>query len=108
MAKLWKYFTDFNFHGSQLTAKIGRGENFPFYGMLFLREVIHDHSSKGLCAYMSVIEPRHEISNNVVCATSKASDQPAHTRSLARAFTSRLGILWLLNYWPNIIWNFEA
>ena len=24
-------------------------------------------------------ETRHEISNNVVCATSKASDQPAHT-----------------------------
>ena len=24
-------------------------------------------------------EPRHEISNNVVCATSKGSDQPAHT-----------------------------
>ena len=23
-------------------------------------------------------EPRHEVSNNVVCATSKASDQPAH------------------------------
>ena len=23
-------------------------------------------------------EPVHEISNNVVCATSKASDQPAH------------------------------
>ena len=34
-------------------------------------------------------EPRHEISNNVVCATSKASDQPAHTRSLIRAFPSR-------------------
>ena len=31
-------------------------------------------------------EPRHEIPNNVVCATSKASDQPAHTRSLIRAF----------------------
>ena len=29
-------------------------------------------------------EPRHEISNNVVCATSKASDQPAHTRSLIK------------------------
>ena len=27
-------------------------------------------------------EQVHEISNNVVCATSKASDQPAHTRSL--------------------------
>ena len=38
-------------------------------------------------------EPRHEISNNVVGATSKASDQPAHTRSLIRAFASRLNIL---------------
>ena len=38
-------------------------------------------------------EPRHEISNNVVCATSKGSDQPAHTRSLIRAFASRLNIL---------------
>ena len=27
-------------------------------------------------------EPVHEISNNVVCATSKASDQPAHMRNL--------------------------
>ena len=26
-----------------------------------------------------IYEPVHEISNNVVCATSKASDQPAHT-----------------------------
>ena len=38
----------------------------------------------------SIIEPRHGISNNVVCATSKASDQAAHTRSLIRAFASRL------------------
>ena len=38
-------------------------------------------------------EPVNEISNNVVCATSKASDQPAHTRSLIRAFASRLSIL---------------
>ena len=35
----------------------------------------------------------HEISNNMVCATSKASDQPAHTRSLIRASVSRLSIL---------------
>ena len=34
-----------------------------------------------------------EMSNNVVCTTSKASDQPAHTRSLSRAFASRLNIL---------------
>ena len=38
-------------------------------------------------------EPRHEISNNVVCATSKGSDQPAHTRSLIRAFASHLTTL---------------
>ena len=38
-------------------------------------------------------EPRHEISNNMVCATSKGSDQPAHMRSLIRAFASRLTIL---------------
>ena len=38
-------------------------------------------------------EPVHEISNNVVCVTSKASDQPAHTRSLIRAFASHLSIL---------------
>ena len=38
-------------------------------------------------------EPVHEISNNLVCATSKASDQPAHMRSLIRAFAGSLSIL---------------
>ena len=47
----------------------------------------------------------HDISNNVVCTTSKASDQPAHTRSLIRAFASHFSILWLLSYWLNIIWS---
>ena len=56
----------------------------------------------GITAY----EPWYEISNNVVCATSKGSDQPAHTRRLIRAFASRLNSLWLLHYWPNIIWSF--
>ena len=42
---------------------------------------------------LNILEPVHEISNNVVCATSKASDQPAHTRSLIRAFANRLSIL---------------
>ena len=40
-----------------------------------------------------LFEPWHGISNNVVCATSEASDQPAHTRSLIRAIASRLNIL---------------
>ena len=45
-----------------------------------------------------IFEPQHEISNNVVCAASKASDQPAHMRSLIRAFASRLDILGMLSY----------
>ena len=36
---------------------------------------------------------RNEISNNVVCATRKASDQPEQVRSLIRAFDRRLNIL---------------
>ena len=55
-----------------------------------------------------IIELRYEISNNMVCATSKGSDQPAHTRSLTRAFAGRLNILWVLSYWLNIIWSFSA
>ena len=38
-------------------------------------------------------EPVHEVSNNVASATSKASDQPTHTRSLIRAIANRLSIL---------------
>ena len=41
--------------------------------------------------------PRYEISNNVVCVTLTGSDQPAHTRSLVRAFACRLNIVWLLS-----------
>ena len=59
-----------------------------------------------LCYTCVWYEPVHEISNNVVSATNKASDQPAHTRSLIRAFASRLSVLWLLSYWLNTIWSF--
>ena len=55
----------------------------------FLFATTKDRATLG-SAYVSIsiIEPWHEISNNVVCATSKSSDQPAHTRSLIRAFAS--------------------
>ena len=46
----------------------------------------------------AMFEPQHEISYNVVCATSKGSDQPAHTRSLIRAFACCLNILRVLSY----------
>ena len=58
------------------------------------------------CLLMPIIEPQHEISNNVVCGSSKASVQPAHMCSLIRAFASRLNIRWVLSYWLNIIWSF--
>ena len=41
----------------------------------------------------ALLKSWHGISNKVVCATSKASDQPAHTRSLIRAIASGLNIL---------------
>ena len=55
------------------------------YAMLVLAASINIHKNLG---YESV----HEISNNVVCATTKASDQPAHTHSLIRALASSLSI----------------
>ena len=42
-----------------------------------------------------IYEPRHEILNNEVGATSKGSDQPGHTLSLIRAFASLLNILFM-------------
>ena len=38
-------------------------------------------------------EPCHDISINVICETSKGSDQSAHIHRLIRAFASRLNIL---------------
>ena len=50
-------------------------------------EILNKSKSRGfLASSLSTYEPRHEISNNVVCATSKASAHPVHTRSLIRAF----------------------
>ena len=45
-----------------------------------------------LVVISKIYEPRHEITNNVLCETSIASDQPVHTRSLIRAFAGRLNI----------------
>ena len=63
-------------------------------------KLLPDHHLKEGCTGLSesthekiLYEPVYEISNNVVCATNKASDQPAHTRSLIRAFARRLSIL---------------
>ena len=41
---------------------------------------------------VSEIKHQRELSNNVICADSKGSDQSAHMRSLIRAFVGRLNI----------------
>ena len=60
---------------------------------MFFFNVVVAYSVFGTGLCYVILEQVHEISNNVVCATSKVSDQPAHTRSLIRAFASRLNIL---------------
>ena len=56
------------------------------YGMNAIDDAIDDVLT-GVCHYVwaansidarNKIEPVHDISNNVVCSTSKSSDQPAH------------------------------
>ena len=65
----------------------------PWYLILFFSRNAARSASAMPFWLFNLNEPVHEISNNVVCATSKASDQPAHKRSLIRAFASRLSIL---------------
>ena len=52
----------------------------------------NDFECKETRVALNIYEPWHEIFNNVVYATSKGSDQPAHTRRLIIAFASRLNI----------------
>ena len=53
----------------------------------------HQGRVKSKSFLRETFEPQHGISKNMVCATSKGSDQPAHNLSLIRAFASRLNIL---------------
>ena len=63
------------------------------------QSAVCDYDISSLYSFVeSIIEPRHEVFNNVICATSKASDQSAHTRSLLRAFACHLNILCVLSY----------
>ena len=60
---------------------------------VLLKKYQQFHAHYPVCHRVKPIEPWHEISNNVVYATCKGSDQPAHTHSLIRAFASHLNIL---------------
>ena len=65
--------------------------NFFFQTTTILNTFTQDRTECKMLIY--IIEAWHGISNNVVCVTSIVSDQPAHRRSLIRAFASRLNIL---------------
>ena len=60
-------------------------------GVLLLQLHIGGMNFVFFCTF--TFEPQHEISNNVVYAPSKVSDQPAHMRSLIRAFACRMNVL---------------
>ena len=79
-------------------------------GLIWIVNILHrfkdssyDKAHNYQNIFINTFEPGHWISNNVVYATSKASDQPVHTRRLIRAFASCLKFLWVLSYWLNII-----
>ena len=59
----------------------------------YLRQQSNIFQSKVILMACYLIKPVHEISNNLLCDTNNASDQPAHTCSLIRLFASRLSIL---------------
>ena len=46
-----------------------------------------------LACTFTPLEYTGEYLSNVVCATSKGADKPAHTRSLIRDFASRMNSL---------------
>ena len=56
-----------------------------WYLIVLIPDICHLSYLKHIEGTEYTDEPRHVISNNVVCATSKASDQPVHTRNLIRA-----------------------
>ena len=60
-----------------------------YYSGIHCSWVAFSYNSKTVWALSGLNGPV----NNVVCAISKASDQPAQTCSLIRAFASRLNIL---------------
>ena len=56
----------------------------------FMRQMQFRPDTQSQCIFAPINGPQYEISNNVVCVSTKGLDQPAHMCSLIRAFASRL------------------
>ena len=74
-------------------------ENMCFFSFKILIDIDDKYKMDALnspkaqtCLRQRLHESRYEISNNIIRATSTALDQPAHMRSLIRAFASRMNI----------------
>ena len=104
VADSWPYVTGVNRKDVNGSWWLNGSECVTLYSNLILSTIFSNFTVKD--SSLNWLEPVHEISNNVVSATSKASDQPEHMPSLNRAFACRLSILWLLSYCLNTIWSF--
>ena len=81
--------------------KIIKMQKYNHFGPLHFPVKFHTNKSGlilRIVKFKHITEIQHEVSINVVCVASKASYQPAHMRSLIRAFASRLNILGVLSY----------
>ena len=76
---------------SVLTCNLGPRGGFKRLKHVFFLK--YTCKGKGAMSTTQAHNMSHEISNNVVCSTSKGSDQPAYTHSLIRALAMRLNIL---------------
>ena len=74
----------------QIKTKVGYVWNFLYHGFNFRLCAILKRTTVKFPFWELQDEPQHEISNSVVSATSKTSDQPAQ---MIRAFASGLNIL---------------
>ena len=81
-----------------MSLKFGLQVLLESFCIFFMKEVTGSLSDK--CNFVLIYSrntffapingPKYEISNNVVCASTKGLDQPAHLHSLIKAFASRL------------------
>ena len=88
--RVWPYSDAWTVHNTNYDAWVVNVAN---YDACTVTDAQNKSFNVAWDVFDTIIEPPHEISNNVVCATSKGTDQPAHMRSLIRAFASRLNFI---------------
>ena len=80
-----------------LTERVSRLEKLIMHSFVYRCETVYAIVVGPSCSHVYTLCSASEMSPDMRFATSKGSDQPALTRSLIRAFTSRLNILWVFD-----------